>query len=247
MALATVLIDQREPAWVQQLTFGGVPTAVTLLDHGDLQAVTDDDALLVFERKTADDLLNSLKDNRLFNQLAGLTSLTRWAYLVITGTLQRGPNDKLITDRGLTGWNWAAIQGALLTVQELGVFVIQTTDARLESVIAGLGKRNRNGTVRIPPAKQPAILSPGEAALASLPGVGLEKAAALIAYTGSAASALAYLTDLSLNATEHVPGIGPVTKRQVRQALGLPEWAELALIDKEQKLITNQEANTHGN
>ena len=41
MTLSSVIIDSREPGWVQSLTFGGVPTATVALDAGDVWAAID--------------------------------------------------------------------------------------------------------------------------------------------------------------------------------------------------------------
>ncbi len=65
MGIATVIIDSREPKWVQELSFGGVPTAVAQLDYGDLHVLCEDDCMLIIERKTPDDFLNSLRNERL--------------------------------------------------------------------------------------------------------------------------------------------------------------------------------------
>ena len=237
--LTTVLIDQREPAWVQSLTFDGAPTLITLLETADVQATTDDGVLLAIERKTADDLLGSLKDGRLFEQLGRLQTLTPWCYLVICGTLQRGEGGVLITERGVTGWQYSAIQSALLTVQELGVFVVQTTDAQFEATVIGLGKRNRSDTLKQKPVKTFNLLTPGEALLARLPGIGPERVSALLAYAGSPAAALAYLTEPTLASNEHVPGIGFGTKNRVRAALGIAPEQELVLIHTQDKENSN--------
>ena len=237
--LTTVLIDQREPDWVQGLTFGGAPTLVTLLETGDIQATTDDGATLAIERKTADDLLNSLKDGRLLEQVARLAALTPWCYLAICGTLQRGPDGKLVTDRGVTGWQYEAVQGALLSMQELGVYVIQTTDDRFEATVLGLANRNRTNVLRQKPAKTLGLLTPGETLLASLPGIGLERVGALLAYAGSPAAALSYLTEPTLRNKEHVPGIGPSTKEKVRAALGIRPEQELCVIYTQDKEPSN--------
>ncbi len=227
--LSAVMIDQREPKWVQDLTFGGVPTSVTLLEWGDVWATTDDGTLLAVERKTTDDLLNSLKDGRLFQQLAGLRGISNYAYLVICGTLTRGPDGKAVTERGQTGWNYQAVQAAILTAQELGVFVIYTSDDQFEATIAGLGKRSRTGEMREKPVKKFLMLEPGEQVLAALPGIGLERVSALLNYASSPAQALAYLTNSDLKSDEHIPGIGPLTKVNVRKALGVPDGWELVL------------------
>lgn len=72
MTITAALVDQREPAWAQALKFGGAMVAPTMLEHGDLLATCDDGTLLAVERKTASDLLNSIRDDRLWAQLAGI-------------------------------------------------------------------------------------------------------------------------------------------------------------------------------
>jgi len=233
--LSAVMIDQREPKWLQDLSFGNTPTSVTLLETGDVLATTDDGCLLAIERKTADDLLGSLKDGRLYEQLARLHQLTPYAYLIVCGAIWRGTDGHAVTERGLTGWNYQAVQAALLTCQELGVFVIHSSDDKFETTVIGLGQRDRGDTIQQRPAKRFALLDPGEAVLAALPGIGLERVAALLAYANTPAYALAYLTDLDLKKREHVPGIGGTTKANVRRALGVPDGWELAMIFSQDK------------
>lgn len=242
MTLSAVMIDQREPQWVQQLTFGGVPTSVTLLEFGDVWATTEDGALLAIERKTSDDLLNSLKDGRLLVQLAGLRQLSEYAYLVICGSITRGAEGKAVTDGRQTGWNYQAVQSAILTAQELGVYVVYTTDDHFEATVAGLGKRNR-GEIRAKPARKFVQLDSGEQMLAALPGIGLERVDALMNLYTTPAYALCAITDTTLT-TERVPGIGPLTKANVRKALGIPDGYDFVLAAHDDILATK---GTNGN
>lgn len=217
MALLSMLIDSREPEWVQGLAFGGVPTAVCQLDAGDLQAGCDD-ALIVVERKTATDFLNTLRDDRLFPQLARCRELTTWAYLALCGDLRQGAGGKCLCDGRETGWNWSSIQGALLTVQELGVNVLWVaSDADYEAAVIRLCNRDRQ-QVKVRPARDSVLMGNDQIVLASLPGIGVERAKALLDYAGSAAFALSYLTT---DDTDKVPGISYAIKFKVRRALGL--------------------------
>jgi ERCC4-type nuclease len=239
MPLDSVIIDSREPDWIQKLAFGGVLTVVTQLDHGDLLATTDDGEMIVVERKTADDLLNTIRADRFLPQMAGIAQQSRWAYLVITGSLLPGADGKVVTDRGATGWSWAAIQGALITAQELGVVVVQAgSDREFEKTVLRLGSRRHDKTMLVAPPKYAQELSIGEQIIASLPGIGLEKAQALIQHCGNAAQALAALTDMTV---KQMPGIGSITKQRVRQALGVEPWAELAIVSTEGKLALLKE------
>ena len=224
MAIVSALIDQREGDWVKQLTFGGVPTVVTLLDAGDLLVATDDSCLLAIERKTASDLLNTLRDDRLFPQLAKLREVSPWAYLIVCGVFQPGPGGICIADGRATGWNWASVQGALLTAQEMGVHVLHVaSDADYEASVIRLANRDRSA-LRIAPARDVTIISEQEQVLASLPGIGGEKARALLAEFGSAHLALHYLTvwDRYWH-HQGVAGIGDGIRRKVRRALGLDD------------------------
>lgn len=245
MTLSAVMIDQREPKWVQELTFGGVATLVTMLEYGDVWAYTEDGALLAIERKTSDDLLNSLKDGRLFTQLAGLREQSQYAYLAICGSITKGPDGKAITDGRQTGWNYQAVQSAILTAQELGCYVVYTTDDHFEATVAGLGKRNR-GEVREKPSKKFITLSAGEQMLAALPGIGLERVDALINLYTTPAYALCAITDTGLT-QEHIPGIGPLTRQNVRAAMGIPDGYDLVLADKDTILETKRSNGNGGN
>lgn len=222
-----IMIDSREPTWVQNLTFGGIPTVVTCLPHGDLAAATADGQMILVERKTPDDFLNSLRDGRLFPQLAEMQDQTPWSYLVITGEFLRSKNGNVISDRGETGWNWHAVQGALLTIQETGVFVTYAGgDADYEACILRLGNRDRSPDLLLEPPKFPKILSAQEAIVASLPGIGTERLKAVMDYCGTPAWALVALTD----PTSEIPGVPRSVKTKIRAALRLADDTQLAVI-----------------
>ena len=115
--LTAAVIDSREPQHIQALTFGGIPTVIAPLEAGDLWASCTDGELLVIERKTTSDLLGSIADGRLFQQALKMRERSQWAYLVITGYLQPTHDGKTLVQGKATGWDWNAVQGALLDVQ----------------------------------------------------------------------------------------------------------------------------------
>ncbi len=232
MGIVSVLVDSREPAWVQQLTFGGVPTIVNALPAGDVWVACDDDSMLCIERKTSSDLLNTLRDDRLFAQCTALRQASAWAYLLVTGPLLRTENGKIITDR-VTGWDWNAVQGALLTVQELGVHVVFAAgDMDLEPAILRLANQERKALAIAPP-RMSRVLSDGEAIIASLPGIGTEKLDAILNEFGSMEhngwTALITLT----NEKHGAKLVGPATVRRIRRALGLPEGVALSIEEED--------------
>jgi hypothetical protein len=161
-----------------------------------------------------------------------MLAVSRYCYLVITGSLAPDVNGMVVTARGVTGWQWAAVQGALLSLQELGIQVVHFgQDTDFEQAVSWLAGRRRDPLMLIPPLKTPQMLSVGESILASLPGIGLERAQAIMTYCETPAQALAWLTDLS---QDGLPGIGPGIKAKIRAVLGVPDWAELVMIDPSQ-------------
>lgn len=243
-----IMIDSREPEWIRLSQFG-VPTMVTLLEYGDLWASTDDGAMIVVERKTPSDLLDSLKDDRLFPQLARMIErrmddqitgrLQQWPYLMITGGIQPGANGMAVADGRITGWHYSQVQGALLTVQELGVFVTYCAgDVDYKDAVLRLGKRERDSVYKILPAKVPNVIGESGQILASLPGIGIEKVIPILEESGGR---LAWaLEDLSHPAENHFKGVGPKTKAGIRQALGLLDGTYL-------KVVNVEEHNGNGN
>jgi ERCC4-type nuclease len=228
MTLLSVIVDSREPAWCQSLTFGGAPTSVGMLDAGDLLAICDD-AVLTIERKEASDFLNTLRDGRLFPQFARMREVSPWAYLVLVGKIERNLDDTCTVAGRQTNWRWASVQGALLTAQEMGIAIVECVgDRDYEETILRLVNRDRS-PMRIHPPRDAALVSDAEAILGALPGVGADRADTLVKYCGSPAWALAFLTeDGSLN--DRVPGIGEGVKRRVRKALGLDDDQALSVI-----------------
>lgn len=240
MSITAAIIDSREPEWVKRLTFGGAMVACSQLDAGDLLATCDDGTLLAIERKTPDDLLNSIREDRVWSQLTGIRALTPWAYLMITGELRRGDDGHVWADGRPTGWQWAAIQGALLQAQEMGVFVVYAASSEdYEAAILRLAARSHRAEMLVPPAREPRILSDAERVLCSLPGIGMEKVQPILEYTGSPAWALMFLSQVECE--ERIPGIGPGTKRAIRKVLGLEDDQELAVIMAEARQIAQKE------
>lgn len=232
------LVDRREPVWVRELRFGGAPVAVRFLDAGDVHALTSDGCVLMIERKTPADLIHSIVDGRLFPQVARLRDRTPHGYLVVDGLVSCGRSGQVIHAGRDTGFAWAALQGALLTVQELGVAVQEFPEGQFEDAVLGLIKRHRGD---VHPARR--VLAAGDPALAvltSLPGIGLERAFALLKTCGTAAYALWALTEThprtwtnTAEGSTAIGGIGPATKAAVRAALGLEDGRCLVPVAEE--------------
>ena len=228
MGIAAVMIDQREPDWIKRMTFGGALVAVTLLECSDFRVACDDGEVLLVERKTASDLLASIADGRLLHQAADMALTSRWSYLLVTGEITANRDGKVVADGVLTGWSFAAVQGALLSIQEMGVFITYCAgNSDIEPALARLAARSRDASLVIAPARAPSILGAGEAALTALPGIGLDRLDNLLRACDTPARALVFLTDPAANG---VSGIGPATKANVRKALSLGVGETLTII-----------------
>lgn len=246
--LTGAFIDSREPEHIQQLKFGGVPCVVTALEAGDLWASCADGELLVIERKTTSDLLGSIGDGRVFQQALKMRERSPWSYLVVTGYLQPTHDGKTFVQGKATGWDWNAVQGALLDIQETGVQIVYCEhDNGYEATVQRLARRSRAGRVLNNTARPARVMTPGETVLTSLPGIGLERAQDVLqGFDGNTATALCWLT--WMDTIGEVAGIGNGIKAGVRRALGLRDnetltlWSDEALqhikMQAQQELVT---------
>lgn len=248
MAISAIMIDQREPDYIKAQF---PDAAVTLLDTGDAWVACDDGHILLIERKTSDDLLSSLKDGRLLEQISKLVEnritqqlngrpQTYWPYLVVTGTLSPDHNGSTYTGRK-TGLAWNAVQGALLTIQELGCYVVHCpSDTEYANFVKMLANRKHDDVVDILPQKQPIPVDERLTFLMGFPGIGLERARQILEWSGGVlAHALIGLTDLKIKSP-----VGEVTRQKIRAFLGLQNNQTLELdLDHEsrEKLIIQEE------
>lgn len=229
MSITALMIDTNDLAtapWLKSLTFGGVPKMPTNLEWGDLIATTDTGDMVIVERKTPSDLLNSIRDNHIFAQAAGMRAMSPWSYIVITGPLTATGSGYVIANDRITGWQWDSVQGALISLQEMGVrIVFCLSDKDYEATVIRLCNRERSKERIIEPTAQPRALTPGEVLLTSLPGIGLERAQRLLReFDNNPAKALVWLTRKK---AKPLAGIGDGIKRAVKSALGLGEYEEM--------------------
>jgi ERCC4-type nuclease len=235
--ITLIQIDSREPVSIQQMKFGGVPVARNVyMETGDLIADTDDGHRIIVERKTPDDFLNTLgsKDpnHQLFVQLARMVKpryeqqtigqpLTYWPYLVITEPFRTTPTGKVITARGETGWDWRDVNGALLKVQEMGVFVaFADSDADYEGCILRIGRRNRSQMMTMLPARVANVLGSKAIFIQSLArGIGMDMTVRVLDYyEDDIKQALLSICDLDTESP-----VGYKTRERIREMFGLAD------------------------
>lgn len=226
--LKAILIDSREPDWVKSLTWEGIPTTVTELPTGDAWLATEN-ATIIVERKTITDLLASIADGRLFAQCAEMIKVSPWCYLVITGIPVLVTNLFRIHGRA-TKWTICQVEGALATVQQLGVTVIRNLASEdYGDTLQWLANRDR-GPVRVERKREAVMASPAEKVLTAIAGIGDTHAAALLEEYGTAGWAVTALTD---GHAAELKGIGPAKCTTTRQAYGLDDGQILAVNLKE--------------
>jgi hypothetical protein len=237
--IVALTIANTEPDWIKNLSFGGVPK---MIDHHprafDVTTLTDDGMTLLFERKTATDFLNTLKDERLFPQLARMTEqrnaqhaanepLTYWPYLLVTGQFLPGANGKVVADGRETGWGFASVMGTILSIQEMGVFVVFANgDMDFEDCVLRIGKRSRDPETKIVAPRPARNLGPKIDFLTGIPGIGVEHAQNILQWAGdNLADALDGLTDIETKSP-----IGLALRRRIRDLLGLCDGENLRKI-----------------
>ena len=211
-----------------------------LLEAGDFQILTDTDEILSIERKTPDDFLSSLKDGRLMAQMTRLAEdrhfgmirdgkSNNWPYLLISGMFGSS-SGKAVTDRGVTGWGLPSVYGALLSIQEMGVFVTFCDgDANVKDAIIKLANRKRDEVQQVLPPRPGMLLGPKVAFLSGLPGIGIERAQDILDWAqNNLGHALLGLTDVDIKAP-----VPKSTRWTIRHMLGLKDNQELMITEKE--------------
>lgn len=173
---------------------------------------------LLIERKTLKDLIASIKSGRLFTQMFKLAHSSKKCALLLEGTAM---------DLAGSGMRREAIQGALIHITLLlEIPILRSKDPEESAKIIrymaqqldymnpkkAVVKRYRTSGLKNKQKKQLYVLQ-------GLPGVGAERAKALLEKFGS--------IENMVNATEKelqtVPGIGKNTARQIRWVLEEPK------------------------
>lgn len=229
MSIISIAITDSAPAPVLGADYGA-PKTIMPLDSGTVWAVAGDGMLLAIWYLEADALLSVIADGTLSARAFALHGVSNWAYLVVAGSLN------------YQRWPWASIQGALLSVQELGVAILRVKTADdVPDLILQLAKRDR-APKRIRPPRTALFFTPGEDMLLALPGIGGDRLDKLMAFAGDPANALLALTDTSVN----IPHIPKSVQEAARQAIGLVSDVRLGLDVIDPPINTATEETQHG-
>lgn len=237
MSIITALIDAPRHHDLHNLRID----AATLIDApcypASLVLALSDATTLAIRYMAPNEVLHAIRQRQLDSTLQGLRALSEWAYLLIGGVLVPNADGKVRLGNDVTGWSWAALQGALLSAQELGVQVLHLQHASaVGDAVATLVRRQRSPK-RVRPPRESLWLSPAEDMLQCLPGIGEERALQLLEFCGGRADIALMALTSRFAAT---PGIGPKIKAQVRAALGIPADMALQVIDETEAPLNEQ-------
>lgn len=234
--ILSFVVDSREPDWCKSIRLDGkIEPVVAALPVGDVWLACKDFALIV-ERKTMSDLCASITDGRLINQAHEMRGSSDWCYVLVTD-IPTVAGGKMVINGKPSGWQWNSVQGALLTCQELGVPVVWCDgQAQYGAALSWLANRDRD-SVRIEQRREAVLESIAERLLTAIPGIGGQRATALLQYCGNAAWALDYLTGM---VGGDVPGVGKNAMIATRNVLGLDEGNKLAVVPLEETNESNK-------
>ena len=196
----------------------------------DIVILTSDGCMLSIRYVSVNTFLHGIRVGTLYSSLMYLSEISQWAYLIIRDSLAPGVAGKTLHDGASVAWPWTSVVGAMLSVQEMGIGTCNIRDySMLDDCLIALARRDRSQR-RIKPPREVLWSLPAEDVLLALPGIGDDKADALLSHCGSAAWALTALT-----APESVlpKGIGPETCHKAREALGLQPDQYLSVLTKD--------------
>jgi ERCC4-type nuclease len=174
MLMITADLHERASGVPQMLKAMGADVEWRSLRRGDYILGPE----TVVERKTAADLHNSLREGRLWHQMAKIRAAGRWPYLVIEGqSIYHGPIQA------------ETVRGLCLAVSDLGVTIIRTESPDDTSAwLFALASRRCSGALRDRPiySQRPRSrhVFPAEAALSSAPDVSVVTARRILTRFG---------------------------------------------------------------
>lgn len=210
-----ITIDSNDALQVGNLQWPGTLVSIAHLPFGDLKANCPDGATILIERKTPRDFLDSIKDGRLFNQVSGLVEGSDFAYMVITGNFTPYA-DRVMAGDELTNWTWHSLQGALLSIQQLGCAILYDND--YHGAVERIINRSRSD-IKIAPRREPYVFNQAESLLMALPGIGGNKAMEILKHFPTPGYALEWLSDPGMFEPK-VLGIGSGIKSRINEFLG---------------------------
>ena len=222
-----LIADSREPqSYIDKLEHAGFTVVTMMLDQCDYVFM---DGELGIERKSAPDLLASIKDGRLGEQIDRMYDTVRLPVVLVHGTLYRTKNDTVKADDRYTKFYWKSLQKVLWTVQARGGIIQFCKTSEFTDNIRWLCEWSlQEHKLTVKRHFTPLKLDPHVEFLTGLPNVGVVTATSLLDYAGTTAQAMSAVT--YDNTKDSVKGVGPKTIGNLRKFLQLAEDERLAVV-----------------
>jgi hypothetical protein len=220
-------LDEQPTAEFRLLKPKDVPVnKLALGDPNTLLVLCSDGQILAVRYLPVQAMLSELRQGRLLAKLAELRERSPWSYLIVSGTLAPLGSGKTRVNDNDTGWEWSAVQGALVSIQEMGVALYTIkTETYLGDTLYLLAKRDRTAK-RLRHPREALFVTPSEDVIMALPGLSEARAMDILTWAGnSAARALDGLCDPLCE----VPGVSKEQKERIRLSLGLNTSETLAI------------------
>ena len=206
-AACTIIADVRENPQMLKALSGAVELEVRQLDVGDY--ILSD--RIGVERKSSEDFVRTLFDNRLFEQLGALRRAYDMPLLVIEGERTFTAHDA----------HAASIRGAIATIAtEMGIGIIYSSSMdETAAYLILMARREQEGRKAVPRARgdkrERDMRSQQVFIVEGLPGVSAKLARRLLEHFGSVSA----IVGASTEALTAVEGIGLKTAEKIREAL----------------------------
>ncbi len=202
-----IFVDSREPSRIiEKLRELGLNTVIRRLEIGDY-LIKHGTYEVIIERKSAEDFLSSIVDNRLFRQCHILSSRYPFSFLFVVGNLRKAAEERNFNVHGIVG---ALISLAVKNVQGQVVPLVFETEDEFCYAVKSVEKRLVEGELRIVPRLQK-LESPQIAMLQAIPGIGEKKALNLLRKFGN----VYRIVNASVSELARVEGIGEKKAREI--------------------------------
>lgn len=221
-----ILIDTREPRdlrnnLIKVLHKMGEEAEVTSLSSADFRiSVKNDEGvkILGIERKEGNDLVSSIKNGRLADQMKRVADEHDYAVLLVDGYLTCTPQGKTKTAWDILDFSWAAVQGYLRTLQHMGIIVDRLPSSvwlpgYLVSVRNYYEKPGHTSFFKSRVVTLVTKVDPRLLMLSDIPGIGLQRGGDLLKKFGT----LENIVGASIEELEEVKGIGKKSAEEIRR------------------------------
>lgn len=241
-----ILIDAHEPSKIIEQVKVKFPDAIVAslgTDCGDL-LVQLENGLLICERKQVpSDLCSSISDSRLFSQSEHIPRLCRFPFLVLDGELTYRDGFVMSVRPGLgwtkTGWRRESIEAALIKAQLNGMILVSEPEdyaGRIAKLIEQCEKQDSPHVAKVQTRNRNPFDDGTQQKidfLATLPGVGTDKAVALVEARPSdkLIDLLAYILSASERDIEQqkIKLWGAKTRNAIREFFGMRPGQKLEI------------------